>query len=80
MTNRRPSSLFIVLALYLGLLAGAARAGGVVGNGSTSSCTDAVYGSGPTVGGPGVFNPDNVALANSPDEEGASPLRTMAGR
>jgi len=26
MTNRRPSTLFLVLAIYLGLLAGAARA------------------------------------------------------
>lgn len=29
MTNRRPKSLFLVLSIYLVLLAGAARAGGI---------------------------------------------------
>ena len=41
MLNRRPISLFAILAIYLGLLAGAARAAGVVGTGTPASCTDA---------------------------------------
>ncbi len=41
MLNRKPISLFAILAIYLGLLAGAARAAGVVGTGTPASCTDA---------------------------------------
>ncbi len=41
MLNRKPISLFAILAIYLGLLAGAARAEGVVGTGTPVSCTDA---------------------------------------
>ena len=41
MLNRRPISLFAILAIYLGLLAGAARAAGVVGTGTPARCTDA---------------------------------------
>ena len=41
MLNRRPISLFAILAIYLGLLAGAARAAGGVGTGTPASCTDA---------------------------------------
>ncbi len=51
MTNRRPTSLFLVLALYLGLLAGAARVGGVVGGGSPVGGTDAVLAAALTDGG-----------------------------
>lgn len=64
MTNRRPTTFFLVLALYLGLLANSARAGGVVGTGSPASCTDAAFATALVGGGLVTFNcgPANVVI------------------
>lgn len=56
MSNRRPISLFAVLAIYLGLLAGAARAAGVVGSGTPASCTGAALTAALAGGGLVTFN------------------------
>jgi hypothetical protein len=67
MTNRRPSSLFLVLALYLGLLAGAVRVGGVVGDGSPTGRTDAALAAartdGGVQGGSGTLAIENASFA-----------------
>ena len=64
MTNRRPTTLYVVLALYLGLLASSARAAGVVGNGSPASCTDAALATALVGGGLVTFNcgPGNLVI------------------
>ena len=64
MTKRRPTTLYLVLALYLGLLASSARAAGVVGNGSPASCTDAALAAALVGGGLVTFNcgPGNVVI------------------
>lgn len=80
MTNRRPNSLFLVLALYLGLLAGAARAGIAVGNGSPASWPDAAHASGLTVDGPGMLNRESVAHANASEALGGSSRRSTTER
>jgi predicted outer membrane repeat protein len=56
MTNRRPTTLYLVLALYVGLLASSARGAGVVGNGSPASCTDAALATALVGGGLVTFN------------------------
>ncbi|MBY0402105.1 hypothetical protein K2X89_17560, partial [Myxococcota bacterium] len=64
MTTRRPTTFYLVLALYLALLAHSARAGGVVGSGSPASCTDAALTSALAGGGLVTFNcgPGNVVI------------------
>ncbi|MFO0690034.1 MAG: choice-of-anchor Q domain-containing protein [Myxococcota bacterium] len=64
MMNRRPTTFYLVLALYLALLASSARAAGVVGTGSPASCTDAALASALVGGGLVTFNcgPGNVVI------------------
>jgi len=56
--------LYLVLALYVFLLSGAARAGGVVGNGTPASCTDAALAAALVGGGVVTFScgPSTVTI------------------